>query len=38
MQKDNLSSTERNSMFYVILIVVAVVLAGVLYMIRGRSA
>jgi hypothetical protein len=32
------SSTERNSMFYVVLIVIAVVLAGALYLVRGRSA
>jgi hypothetical protein len=38
MQKDNPSSTERNAMFYVVLIVIAVVLAGALYLVRGRSA
>jgi hypothetical protein len=29
---------ERESMFYVIIIVVAVVLVGALYMMRGRRA
>jgi len=32
------SSTERNSMFYVVLIVLAVIVAGALYFMRGRSA
>jgi hypothetical protein len=30
--------TERESMFYVIIIVVAVILVGALYMMRGRSS
>lgn len=38
MQKDRAPSTERNSMFYVVLIVLAVVVAGALYFMRGRSA
>jgi hypothetical protein len=38
MQGDDPSSTERNSMFYVVLIVIAVVLAGALYLVRGRSS
>jgi len=37
MQKTS-TSTERNSMFYVVLIVLAVVVAGALYFMRGRSA
>jgi hypothetical protein len=28
---------ERNSMFYVVLIIIAAVLLGALYFIRGRS-
>jgi hypothetical protein len=32
------STTERNSMFYVVLIVLAVLVAGALYFMRGRSA
>jgi len=37
MEKRDLSS-ERESMLYVILIVVAAILLGTLYFVRGRSA
>jgi hypothetical protein len=37
MEKKGLSS-ERESMLYVILIVVAAILLGTLYFVRGRSA
>jgi hypothetical protein len=31
-------TTERDSMFYVVLVIIAAVLVGALYFVRGRSS
>jgi hypothetical protein len=38
MERTRVLSNERESMLYVILIVVAALLLGTLYFVRGRSA